>query len=258
MVSIPAILIYVLGLKNEHQWILTPDFIALPSYSKVVLFYLTGAHLGPLWYIPMIVLFFLIAPLLLKVDKYPKLYWLLPFLIIVSFVVPKPENNASPLLAFVHYLSIYILGMFMSRYKDQLFKLLSNKLVLAGIFGAVLCLSYFIYFGFSHLWFVQKILLSAFLMYLLYRFEHVKRKSLERTFSSLDYLGSISFGLFFLHGYILGALKMGFSRLNWEFSGAYWSVLLLVVIAFTIFFSTLAIIAIQRVFGNKSRKLIGC
>jgi hypothetical protein len=176
----------------------------------------------------------------------------------VSLIIPKPENNANPLLAFVHYLSIYLLGMLMSHYKDQFFKLLANKLVLAGIFVSVLCLSYFIFFGFTHLWFIQKVLLSVFLIYLLYRFEHVKSKFLERTFSSLDYLGSISFGLFFLHGYILGALKMVFNKLSWEFSGVYWSVLLLIVIAFTIFFSTLAIIATQRVFGKKSRKLIGC
>lgn len=258
LISIPAILMYVLELKKDHQWILTPDFYALPSYSKVFMFYLTGAHLGPLWYIPMIFLFFLIAPLLLKIDKHSRLYWLLPFLLILSFLIPRPENNSNPIQAFVHYLSIYLLGMFMSRYKKIIFNVFSKKAILGTVVAFTIFLSYLIFLGFSSLFFVQKILLSAVLIYLLFRFEGVENKLTKKTFSSLDYLGAISFGLFFLHGYLLGALKMGLSKLQLTVTESYWSVVLLIIIIFTIFFSTLAIVAIQKIFGKRSRKLIGC
>lgn len=69
IVSILAILIYILGFKNDHKWILTIEFNSLSTYLKIIKFYLTGAHLGPLWYIPMTILMFAIPPILLLTMK---------------------------------------------------------------------------------------------------------------------------------------------------------------------------------------------
>ena len=70
LLSIPAILVYCLGLKQDHDWIDMQWFSDISLAFKVVYMYLTGAHLGPFWYIPIIILIFIFSPLtIIIVDR---------------------------------------------------------------------------------------------------------------------------------------------------------------------------------------------
>ena len=104
LISIPAILISVTVFDQERVW---PGFYDKPILQQVVMFYLTGAHLAPLWFIPMITLFYLVSPLLLQADKGRLIYMLLPVFMIVSCFVGRGLPHES----FVHFFSVYLMGL---------------------------------------------------------------------------------------------------------------------------------------------------
>lgn len=58
IVSIPAILIYLLGYKTVHNWIDISELLSNSKLYAIFYFYLTGGHLGPLWFIPVLTLIF--------------------------------------------------------------------------------------------------------------------------------------------------------------------------------------------------------
>jgi len=64
VISVPGVLILILGLKSSHHWIdLTWFHGELNLIEQLGLLLSTGAHVGSLWFVPMILLLFLAAPL---------------------------------------------------------------------------------------------------------------------------------------------------------------------------------------------------
>ena len=107
IISIPAILFYITVEQKNTVW---PSFYAEPAWLQMIYFYITGLHLSPMWFIPMIIMFYLLAPVLVKADKTRYFYCLLPFFLLVSFSVERGLTHHN----FMHFFSIYILGMFLS------------------------------------------------------------------------------------------------------------------------------------------------
>jgi hypothetical protein len=99
LISIPAIVLFTTVMQRNTVW---------------VLFYLTGYHLAPLWFVPMITIFYVIAPALIKLDRNHYLYYMLPFFVVISLLI----SRGSPSQSFLHFLSVYVLGMACSRFKD--------------------------------------------------------------------------------------------------------------------------------------------
>jgi hypothetical protein len=118
LISIPAILYWLL--RGGPGDVDIASFLYLPPLGKAIAFYATGDHLFTLWFIPMISLYYLLAPAFIWIDRHPRAYWIIPALLLITLYVNRtPENYIFPTA--IHFLSIYILGMVSSHYREQLF-----------------------------------------------------------------------------------------------------------------------------------------
>ncbi|HEU4555676.1 MAG TPA: acyltransferase [Chitinophaga sp.] len=229
-----------------------PDFASWSLWRQGTYYLLHGAHLQQLWFIPMIALYYLIAPLLLYVDRHPKLYYgVLPGLIIVSLVVQRSVLSDTLPMA-VHFLSVYVFGMFLSRYKEE-FLVFARKywwLVTALPIG-FLVLNYFISPRFyDNVDYTHKMLFCPFYLYWLWRLEKYVPKF-------VDTLAVLSFGIYFVHYFFVLILRGGYQAL---FHAAMpgnllvWTACLTAVMACSIWSLQLA----KKVLGKKSKFLVGC
>lgn len=250
IVSIPA-LIYVIFVDPINSDIYNQNKIIQSIY-----FLLTGLHLLPLWFIPMILLFYLASPLLLKFDKWKYFYYLLPLLIIISSIIPR--DNTNTLQSFVHFFSVYVLGMFFSKQKDLILKFIRKNLVLLIVlfFSFVIFDIYNRIQGYTENNFLQlwsKLLLSGLLIYGLYRYDNLIKQK-------FNYLAQVSFGLFFIHYYVIMVLGKVFDKF-FDLSEFNIIPLLISLIIFSILVTTISCLLIElakKIFQKKSRLLIGC
>ncbi len=250
--SVPIIAALVLGYSSINN-----PFADYPPYLQVVMFYLTGLHLLPLWFIPMIFIFYLLAPLLIAIDRHPRFYAVLPILLIVSSLVPRSLTNVFD--SSLHFISVYVLGMFCSHYRLQVLAIIEKylgiiiaaMLILIGLDAMQIAGG----FGDQHspgsvgalgLW--AKLLLSLALMQVLYRFDSVIGKR-------FDLLAATSFGVYFVHQYFIELLGrfvpvMSYSTIAKLGIFAGFSTVVLIL-------SVGTLILTKKIFGRRSRYLVG-
>ena len=247
IVSIPAIIIFVAFIQRETVWF---DFYNNPEWLQVVYFYLTGKHLAPLWFIPMISLFYLIAPLLVIADKQKHFYWILPATILVSCFV----GRGLPLQSFIHFFSVYLLGMFCSHFKAKVNYILNRTAILILLTIVVFSLAFYEYFYMSgtmtYINYLQKMAMSLFFL----GFFIKMGESLE--FKIIHTIANTSFGTFFIHSYLLTSGKLCSEWLT----GSKIQGNLLFYVGITLFVllsCTGIIVVLQKLLGAKSRYLVG-
>ncbi|MFW5700458.1 MAG: acyltransferase family protein [Cyclobacteriaceae bacterium] len=241
-----------------------PPSYALSHFDNPVLsllyqsihFLITGEHLLPFWFIPMIVLFYLMAPLLYYLDKKAYIYYLLPVFVVISLMVPRTELNDIPRL-FVHFFSVYLFGMFMSHYKIRILEF-SNQywkiLAIATLIVSVVVL-FLPYDSYPHLsaMYIQKMMLCWFFIYFLQKYAH----KLPRKF---DLLAEFSFGIYFLHYFFALAYRKGLEKvfdLSFSASPFLWLMVWIVGLLVVTLGSMLLIAISRKIFGDRSRLLIG-
>jgi len=247
LISIPAIIISVTVFKQERVW---PGFYDGSIAEQVVLFYLTGAHLAPLWFIPMITLFYLVAPLLLKADKERLIYLLLPAFMIVSCFVGRGLPHES----FVHFFSVYLMGMGFSKYKDEANPIISRGSILALLFGLIVVFTLIEWLlttaTMSHWNYLQKMTMSVFFLGLFVRY------NASLTSKLVSRIADNSFGVFFIHSYLLTGGKMMYERATGSLPDG--NVLLHFAITMVVLMVCFYFIELVRtVFGKRSRMLVG-
>ncbi len=252
LVSIPAIL--------EELFVSTDGYFhAYPLYQQVFLYYITGMHMAHFWFLPVIFLFYVCAPIFIWLDKHPRFYWLLVIIILISAYIPReiaPLHN--PLQSFVHYVSIYLLGMYLSHYKQQFAPYLARYwLGLLLIFVSLYSLEVYVYInpqqfftinGFQIIKFITGIAGCILIMAIFYRFDHFFKKS-------LNFLAEPSFGIYFLHNYFVVACEIIMRKLSWQIDGNILTLTLL-VIALTMM-SYIFLRITKKIFGRHSRMLVG-
>jgi len=199
LISIPAVMTWTF-LYQKHGMGMPHDFYEWHAGWRILYFYATGLHLAPVWFIPMIILFYLTSPIFHWLDRHPKLYWLLPALILLSYIVPRSFN---PAIAWVHFLSAYVFGMFCSRYKENIMAL-ANKLMVPLVAAFVVLVLYeWLYTyqiqGYPNYW--NKMVASLVLITLLARYN-------DRIGDIIKPFAAINFSVFFLHAYVLAGLKI--------------------------------------------------
>ncbi len=243
-ISIPAIAMYMVGMKDLST-LGAPSWVDSP-HEWVGYMLVTGTHLGPLWFIPMIAIVYIASPLLKAMDDRPNLYWSIFPLLLLSAFVGRSATDNNPLQAFVFYLPVYIIGMWSSRYRDRLLPVLQRNwppLLAALLLPALV---YVGEKGAQELSFISKILFSMGLLGLLSR---VSAK-LSKTF---DWIGDLSFGIYFVHGYI-AAVFLILMRKHVVVYGVFEYLFVLTVIFAG---STAVVLAAKRLLGSRSRMIIG-
>jgi peptidoglycan/LPS O-acetylase OafA/YrhL len=200
IISVPALVIYVLNVKTNHRW-LGAEFFDLPIWKEILFLLGTGAHLGPLWFIPTLILILIVSPVLAVFNRHPNAYRILPFFLLLTIVVPRPAMDDNPIQAFVHFLPIYICGMLFHQHHDAYLSFLERRparcfFVLTGTVVVLFFLSK-VWFGMSTLMRVPEVLVLISMM-------HVTKARDLKIWPVLDYLAMTSFTIYLLHGYLAG------------------------------------------------------
>ncbi|MFQ4142293.1 acyltransferase [Chlorogloeopsis sp. ULAP02] len=224
--------------------------------GQILMYLLTGAHLPPFWFIPMITIFYLISPILIWVDRHPKNYWILPILLGITAIIPRAQYNANPIQSFVHFLSVYMIGMFCSHYRDKIFSILKRKYFWLLIGFVILTILEFTITPRPtaiNSW--SKLILCVLIIYCLWLFELKLPKQFHDV---MGFLAELSFGIYFLHGYFIiaysgAANKFGFNQFWTQANPLTFSLIFLLSVGASI----VSLLIIKNIFGKKSRFIVG-
>ena len=258
VISLPLVLYYVFVSPFWNASVADPNFLNQPTWLQFVKYYWWGIHLHPMWFIPTIAIIYFTSPLLIRGDRNNVLYWLLPIFVMASFIVHRspyfPTHN------FVHFFSIYVLGMLFSKYKNKINPVLTQNRVLyilAALFISICFSQYFSLVPLKSPLYIQKIFLTILILGLLIKFaQHT-----QHTFISV--IANTSFGVFFLHAYLIEGIKLVFIYINQQylahtntsFEGNIVVHLLLSIVILLI--SIQFVLFVKRVMGSKTYLLIG-
>lgn len=256
LLSIPAIYIFTQLTRRTGMW---SWFYALPEWQQVGLFFLTGKHLAPLWFVPTITLFYIAAPVFLWIDRrVPRLYWLVVPLWALSVYLGR-DGPLGPIDKALYLLPVYLLGMAFSHFREEAQRHVARYmvpllvLVLTGYAGYALDWSQP-----PHYLMLMKMPAALLLVHLLLKTHHVFG-------TRLDYIAHISFGIFFIHAYFISLIKVltvyfTSGRLYAGESGSDLPAsipLFLLYASAVLAFSVVVIWIAQKLLGTRSRMVIG-
>ena len=195
------------------------SFYGLSLYIQIPALLTIGrVHNIPTWFIPMIIIFFIFSALFLFLEKKNILYKLLPLLLLLTLFLTRgvAEYESTICLSyaakyifyvkyilcnFVHFLSLYVFGMYcsankpiMDKFYDKRFWIWAAMLITAGL--DIWAMYKFQYSNYT----VSKIFLTMIVLgYLKHYDEFIL--SHKKTNKTLDFIAKYSFGLFFVHWY---------------------------------------------------------
>jgi len=250
-----------------------PAIIVGLYYSRHILYDLTplkyviwslitgGMVIAPMWFIPMIVIFFLLTPVFNVIARTKLIYVLTVAGLIFSIFSSRPVHNTNALLSFFHFAGFYLLGIATAKsvgYLDVMASSIKVKIISVsviifivtgffypgiekepGSFSGSLGLMNYIIFG--------KLALLIAIFFLFERYFDQERKF-------LGYLAKISFGLFFIHGFmsqIFGKFLQNFDYYNPL-------VKFFSEIGVVVFVSIAVVFLLKLALGKWSRYVIGC
>gem|GEM_PF-474164 len=252
IISIP-ILCYRLYL-NDIPGIVTavhPDFASWSKGEQLIYYITRGAHMPQLWFIPVIAIYYLLAPVLINIDRRPKLYFIVfPALVALSIYIQRGENLSDTPRTATYFLSAYMFGMIMSRYRDQYLVFARKYWILLTaviLIAAWACYHFKIIHG--PFMYLQKMYSCAFFLLLFW-------KLADRAPKYLSTLAAYSFAIYFLHYYYVLIVRILGEKLT---GGPIPGNLLNWLICFTAVMvcTVLTIMIIKKLTGKNSRMLIG-
>jgi hypothetical protein len=223
---------------------------------------LTGFHiLAPFWFIPMMSIFYLLAPVFLWIDRNQSLYRFLPVMLLVTVLVHRPSNVNHVWQSTAYFAPVYIYGMWFGRNRERamawhqrwlgplvvvIAALTWSEVMILHRPGYIASGMFSTDHGVIDTNAIQKLLLCGVLLVAL---RHAGRAAT----ASLRYPGDLAFGVFFLHMIVIWAYQTtGFGT---PLSSLYRFGL---TAATTICICILCLWCTQRVFGRYSRSIVGC
>ncbi len=244
------------------------SFAGLNPFIQIPLHLTIGrVHNIPTWFIPMIVIFFIFSYLFLKLEKKNILYKLLPLLFLLTVFLPRGvaeyENTIGLsyalkywiyvkyiLLNFVHFLSLYVFGMYCSKNKDIIDRFYDKRFMLWFFMLLFSILDIVISFKFAYSNFtVSKIFLTMLAIAYLKHYDDfiISHKKTNKT---LDFIAKYSFGLFFVHWYWFFIYNQIFNLPTVApFNGSYFDVFVTIILRFVVvtIFSLLSLFIIKTI-----------
>lgn len=250
IMSIPAILFFVFF---THRPNIDSRLYDMSMPYQILTFYLTGSHLTSYWYIPVILIFFAVSPLLLFLEKKKILYFLIPVLIGVSIIIPR---GGSLFYNCFHFFSVYIIGMLASKYKSTFTGGARQYLIYILFLCVLFAVSGFLANGRLAAFSIYLLKISSCFLFIAIYLKLERKEMPERKL--LEYLASISFGLYFVHPYVISGLRYLHSgivgaTLSMDGTLARFTAFLIVII----FVSVIIVEMCKLVFGRYSKYLIG-
>jgi len=247
ILSLPAALIYLLGLKNSHEWMDMQWFHSLNPVVAYGYLLITGAHLGPLWFVPMILLYYLASPVWLFFSRKNFLLPMFFLSLVLATYLGRSVDNSNSLQSALYFLPAYLLGMYLGKHSALLNILIPYAVWIFGI-----CVSILLFFGqsefFNSRWdLLIKLVLTCCLI-------AICMDKLNYKIKWLDLFARLSFYLFFVHGYVIGAFRMYLQHSKFHYMdigiavGIFISTLILCLMAYVIF---------KWLFQSRSKFILG-
>ena len=195
------------------------SFDGLNPLIQIPMFLTTGRiHNTPTWFIPMIVLFFFCSWVLLKLEQKGWLYKLLPLMFLITLMYPRIDVDYNSIInlsytqkyfacvgyifkGFIHFFSLYVFGMFCSKYKEVIDIFYRKRLLLWLI---MICLSSLdVFLNYHNIYTNYTISKTVLTMLILGYLKHYDDWITKKEFlnKALDITAKYSFGLFFIHWY---------------------------------------------------------
>ncbi len=248
IMSVPAVAVYLIQLKIHHWWVDLDWFYSdLNMVEQYFYLMLTGAHLGTLWFIPTIILFYLFSPVFIYTIKNKILIYVFIFSLPIAFYFGRPPSNDNSLLAFVFFFPTYIFGMILAE-RPVLYEYLSKYIWV--IFATYLAMLYSfnlsININSSYDLFFKMVLALILLAFL--------RRYANKKIVSLEMVARLSFFLYLIHGYFTWVLNRLYKVFDIPLTGFIAAIGFFVII---VFLSLATFVIIKLVLKKHSKFLIG-
>jgi len=261
IISTPAVLYALHG----HPTDTFPQLDHTSSlYQALWLYTKGGAHINyPLWFIPMITVYFLLAPAFMLFVRQPRLYWLLLLMIPTSLVAHRPPfPNLDLFHLSVYYLSAYVTGMCCSQFRTRLEPVLNKFALPLTVVYMLAFVAHFHWSRFhgnyevSHIFSTEKGLIDwIFALKLMLCFVlWATMLRLDRVVAPhLRFLADTSFAIFFVHMYFIFSIHVAEHWHSMEGGLLSWFTELVSVLVCCVFSIWIA----RKLLGSKSRLVIG-
>jgi surface polysaccharide O-acyltransferase-like enzyme len=264
VVSLP----YIYTQHHRGFGIFRPD--AYPADTNVVTYVLTKCLTGeqmpiPLWFVPMISVLYLMAPLLLWLDARRWGYWTIPPLLVLASFVHRPMDQTMLRQSVVYFLPVYLVGMWVARHMSHVMCWTRRlRWVAFALIGAILCFevvsrprpgalesarAFSTEMGVFDVNNYMKLMMALVILEALQRCPPWLAPVLDR-------LATLSFGIFFVHFYWLYFARDLRLALDAQWPGT--PLMLALLTAVTVSVSVAFLTLIKRLVGERSRFLVGC
>ncbi|HYF67520.1 MAG TPA: acyltransferase [Ohtaekwangia sp.] len=265
IVSIPALIDKFYFDKVGDHWWMDEFFSTQSSPIKVFQLLITGRHMGVFWFIPMISIIYLAAPLIIRFSKTQAFLYIVPVLAFLALYTFRFGYFANIGLSLIYFFPVYLFGIWACRVREFFFThatviIVASSLIYVGIsmaeifewvpFSETIGLrdaKYTVYrFNFNKF----KIYMFAIgVLVFLYRY-----RSVQLPFLKL--MGDYSFGIFFVHLYVLQVFRL-LNRAGYLKIAEPNIFMFFIYFAFIIGLTTLIIKMIKITFKQNSRYVIG-
>jgi probable poly-beta-1,6-N-acetyl-D-glucosamine export protein len=265
IVSIPALFDKFYFDKVGDHWWMDQGFSENSIALKIIFLLLTGRHMGVFWFIPMITIMYFLAPAIMQFAKSRSFLVIVPILAFLGLYTFRFGYYANLLLSLEYFFPVYLFGIWIYRVQDYLFTHARLFMAVAGTIYLLLCLAeMFEWIPFNETiglrdvkYTIYRFNWNKFKMHLFavvallafYRFNHVR-------IPFMKLLGDYSFGIFFVHLYIIQIFRL-LDR------GGYVKISPPDIFTFSLYFVfvtllSLALVKLVRIsFKEKSRYIIG-
>ncbi|MCF6363152.1 MAG: acyltransferase [Gammaproteobacteria bacterium] len=242
-------------------------------FSGIVWHYMVGISiLPPLWFIPFIFIIYIFSFILFRLGRIKYfIYIMLPFLV-VSLVTFRPSleevSYLYPLYMFVHFIGVFMLGIYAKQKQDFLYKNSRILAVILGLFFAVLIYVRFIttniepsLVAFSQIVNIDQLKMLFGVGFFLCLLFFIEQKKLTHQyyiqklfFTPMSILAMYSFGIFFIHYLFIRLI----GRINNLLFGGVDSATNYILFGIvTLLVSLITIMAAHKILGRKSRYFVG-
>jgi hypothetical protein len=212
VISIPVVSLYMLGFKSTHIWIDMDWFVEQNPVFQYLYLMLTGAHLGPLWFVPMIIILYFLSPFVVLLKNNNMLMIAFFISLIPAIYFGRPEHNENPILASVYFLPPYFLGLIVSQKKYIYEKFNNISVFILGVYVSFYLLIFNYFEVLSSIDLFLKMILSIIVLSVCSNFLSKKNKM-------LDMFARLSFFIFLIHGYFSGAIRTVNSHFGYTYTG---------------------------------------
>jgi probable poly-beta-1,6-N-acetyl-D-glucosamine export protein len=264
IISVPAIIDKLFFDQPGEHWWLTQSFDEKTIVFKITYLILTGYHNGVLWFIPMITIIYVCTKPILFLARKPYFEFFAPAIFFIGLFLNSFGYRSNIFLSFLYFFPVFIFGIWTYKVKDILF---SNwKYILTITCVTYFTIAYLEYIGvipfdmyltrrdtteFIFDFNLDKLKLYLLCLLLLISFKQFffNRNKIFET------LANYSFGIFFIHLYIVIILRYVLISIFGIHSLTPFSFLMYALTVTAL--SILLVFGIKTVFGNRSRYLIG-